>query len=66
MERFEDRSDGGSPGDNGRPRTQGNAPRFDVRTHVYRMTEVDLTRINGIDGFTALKVISEMGADMTK
>ncbi len=30
------------------------------------MTGVDLTRINGIDGFTALKVISEIGADITK
>ena len=66
LERFDDRSDGGSPGDNGRPRSQGNAPRFDVRTHLYRMTGVDLTRINGIDGFTALKVISEIGTDMTK
>ena len=66
LERFEGRSDGGSPGDNGRPRSQGNAPRFDVRTHLYRMTGVDLTRINGIDGFTALKVISEVGTDMTK
>ena len=66
LERFEDRSDGGSPGDNGRPRSQGNAPRFDIRTHLYRMTGVDLTRINGIDGFTALKVISEIGTDMTK
>ena len=66
LERFEDRSDGESPGDNGRRRSQGNAPRFDVRTHLYRMTGVDLTRIDGIDGFTALKVISEIGADMTK
>ena len=30
------------------------------------MTGVDLTRIPGIDGFTALKVISEIGTDMTK
>ena len=30
------------------------------------MTEVDLPRIDGVDGFTALKVISEIGADMTK
>ncbi len=66
LERFEDCSDGGSPGDNGRRRSQGNAPRFDVRTHLYRMTGVDLTRIPGIDGFTALKVISEIGTDMTK
>ena len=30
------------------------------------MTGVDLTQINGVDGFTALKVISEIGTDMTK
>ena len=30
------------------------------------MTGVDLTRIDGVDGFTALKVISEIGMDMTK
>ena len=66
LERFGDRSDGGSPPGNGRRRSQGNAPRFDIRTHLYRMTGVDLTRIDGIDGFTALKVISEVGTDMTK
>ena len=65
LERFEDRSDGGAPADNGR-RGQGNAPRFDIRTHLYRMTGVDLTRIDGIDGFTALKVIGEIGTDLTK
>ena len=65
LESFEDRSDGGSPAGNGR-RGQGNAPRFDIRTHLYRMTGVDLTRIDGVDGFTALKVISEIGTDMTK
>ena len=64
--RFEDRSDGGSPTDNGRRRSQGNAPRFDVRTHLYRMTGVDLTRINGIDACTALKVVSEIGTDVAK
>ena len=65
LERFEDRSDGGAPAANGR-RGQGNAPRFDIRTHLYRMTGVDLTRIDGIDGFTALKVIGEIGTDLTK
>ena len=30
------------------------------------MTGVDLTRIEGVDGFTALKVLSEIGTDMTK
>ena len=66
LERFEDLSDGGSPAENGRRRSQGNAPRFDIRTHLLRMTGVDLTRIDGVDGFTALKVISEIGTDMTK
>ena len=30
------------------------------------MTGVDLTRVDGVDGFTALKVTSEVGTDMTK
>ena len=66
LEQFEGRSDGGPLASNGRQRSQGNAPRFDIRTHLYRMTGVDLTQSNGVDGFTALKVISEIGTDMTK
>ena len=66
LERFEDRSDGEPPAENGGKRGQGNAPRFDLRSHLYRMTGVDLTRIDGVDGFTALKVISEIGTDMTR
>ncbi len=69
LERFEDRSDGESSAPNGKKRGQGNAPRFDIRTHLFRMTGVDLTRIDGVDGFdgfTALKVVSEVGTDMTK
>ena len=66
LERFEDRSDGGSPTYNDKKRGQGNAPPFDIRTHLFRITGVDLTRIDGIDGYTALKVVSEVGTDMTK
>ena len=66
LERFEDRSDGEPPASNGKKRNQGNAPRFDVQGQLYRMTGVDLTRIDGVDGFTALKVTSEVGTDMTK
>ena len=47
-------------------RSKGNAPRFDVWTHLYRMTGVDLTQVDGVDACTALKVVSEIGADMTK
>ena len=66
LERFEDRSDGEPPAPNGKKRNQKNAPRFDVQGQLYRMTGVDLTRIDGVDGFTALKVVSEIGMDMTK
>ena len=67
LERFEDRSTGGPPAaKSGRKRIKGNAPPFDVWTHLNRMTGVDLTRIDGVDAYTALKVISEIGTDMTK
>ena len=66
LERFEDHSDGAPPAGDGGKRGQGNAPRFDLRSHLYRMTGVDLTRIDGVDGFTALKAISEIGTDMTR
>ena len=66
LERFEDRSDGEPPPANGKKRNQKNAPRFDAQSHLYRMTGVDLTRIDGVDAHTALKVISEIGTDMTR
>jgi transposase len=39
---------------------------FDLREALFRMTGVDLTRIDGIDVITAATVISEAGWDMTK
>ena len=64
---FEDIS-GGVPSDTkpGNRRSKGNAPRFDLRTHLFRMTGVDLTQIVGVDGYTVLKVVSGAGTDMTK
>ena len=35
-------------------------------TYLEAMTGVDLTQIDGIDSLTALKVISEIGLDMTR
>ena len=66
LERFEDRSDGEPPAPNSKKRNQKNAPRFDVQSQLYRMTGVDLTRIDGVDGFTALKVVSEVGTEMSR
>jgi transposase len=43
-----------------------NAPRFDLRTQLFQMCGVDLTRIDGIDVTTALAVVSEIGVDMSR
>lgn len=56
-------------GDPGKPKRRGrqkNAPRFDVRTGLFRACGVDLTRIDGIDTTTALKVLSETGPDLSR
>ena len=43
-----------------------NAPKFDLRTQLFKMCGVDLTRIDGIDVSTALAVLSEIGTDMSR
>ncbi len=43
-----------------------NAPKFNLRTQLFKMCGVDLTRIDGIDVTTAMAVISETGADMSR
>jgi transposase len=43
-----------------------NAPKFDLRTQLFKMCGVDLTRIDGIDVTTALAVVSEIGTDMSR
>jgi transposase len=39
---------------------------FDARSYLYRMTGIDLTQIDSIEGNTALTVISEIGLDMNR
>lgn len=43
-----------------------NKPKFDLRTRLYQMCGVDLTRIDGIDVCTAMTVLAEVGVDMSK
>jgi len=45
---------------------QRQAPSFDVHTYLDAMIGVALTQIDGIDALTALKVLSEIGLDMTR
>jgi transposase len=41
-------------------------PRFEIRTPLHQLTGVDLTQINGIASYTALKLVSEIGTDMRR
>src|SRR6516162_4710957 len=52
------------------PRPKGkqasrNAPAFDLRTELYRITGIYWSQINGIDVLTAQTVIAEGGADLS-
>ena len=62
---FQDRTDG-KPLPPKKPKRNPNAPRFDAREYLYRMTGVDLTRVDGLDANTVLKVISEIGTDIAR
>lgn len=43
-----------------------NAPAFDVHGALFRLCGVDLTRIDGIDVSTVMKVVAEVGLDLSK
>ena len=57
--------DGEPPEGKKKARTR-NAPKFDLRTQLFKMCGVDLTRIDGINVTTAIAVISETGSDMSR
>jgi transposase len=52
-------------GEKRKPRSKS-MPEYDVRTHLYRLCGVDLTRIPGIAELTAQGLISETGLDMSR
>jgi transposase len=56
----------GEPEPNRNKGRQKNAPKFDLRTALFRVCGVDLTRIDAIDVSTAFKVIAEVGPDLSK
>lgn len=43
-----------------------NAPLFNLKAHLIRITGVDLTAIPGIEATSALKIIAEIGLDFTR
>jgi len=52
------------------PRTKrkprDNEPRFDIRTPLYRLAGADVTQVHTIGPYTALRIIAEIGTDMTR
>ena len=44
----------------------GNAPRFNLRGELYRISGIDLTRIDGINVMIAQTILAEVGLDMSK
>lgn len=39
---------------------------FDIRTPLYQLTGVDLSQIDGIGPYTALRLVAEIGTDMRR
>ena len=49
-----------------RARAKSNEPRFDVRPPLHHLAGVDLSQIDGIGPYNALRLVSEIGTDMTR
>ena len=49
-----------------RQQPRENEPRFDLRTPLHQLTGVDLSQIDGIGPYNALRLLSEIGTDMTR
>jgi transposase len=43
-----------------------NEPRFEIRDPLFRLSGIDLTQIDGIAPYTALRLIAEIGTDMSR
>lgn len=63
---FDDRSSGNSLPQGRAPRRDRHDLGFDAAAELYRITGIDLTRVNGLEAHTVLKLISETGLDMTR
>jgi hypothetical protein len=48
-----------------RYRLQKNDPRFEIRSPLHRLSGADITQIDALGPYTALRLISEIGTDMS-
>jgi transposase len=49
-----------------RHKPQDNQPVFDLRTHLYRMSGIDFTQIDGMGVLTVQTILSEVGLDSSR
>lgn len=49
-----------------RQKPRENEPRFDLRTPLHQLTGVDLSQLDGIGPYNALRLLSEIGTDMSR
>src|SRR5205814_5572370 len=49
-----------------RRKPRDNEPRFEFRSILHQLTGADLSQIDGIQPYTALRVLSEIGTDMSR
>ena len=49
-----------------RQKPRDNEPRFEIRPSLHHLTGVDLSQIDGIGPYNALRLLSEIGTDMTR
>ena len=54
------------PSARSKKKPRDNEPRFEIRTLLYRLAGADLTQIDTIGPYTALRLIAEIGTDMTR
>ena len=70
LQQRQDRSQGASLPEEKRKgrlkKRKTNAPHFNLRADLFRMTGTDLTQVDGIDVMTAMTILSEAGSDMSK
>ena len=44
----------------------GNEPQFEIRTPLHQLTGVDLTQIDALGPYSALRLVAEIGTDMSR
>jgi transposase len=66
LEKFDCKTNEEVPLSKKKKKRRDNELYFDVRKYLYQITGVDLTLIDGIEGFSVLKIISEIGLDMSR